>query len=436
MTEALERMREDWNLRARLDAHFFVAFGRRNQTDEEFFATAGEQVRALGAELKRLPPARPRSRRALEIGCGPGRLMRPMSRHFGEIHGVDISDEMIELARRNLAGIAHAHAHHAPNSDLAAFADSSFDFVYSYAVFQHIPSRDAVFGYLREAARVLKPAGILRCQINGLPKTAKAYDTWSGVRVAPGEIREFTRPNGLALLALEGLGTQYMWATLRKGACWFEGPKLEPRIRRITNAQNSEPTVPISGPYASIALWVQGLPRDADLESLGVTVSGLGATTCYLGSPEPDGMRQLNAYLPAGLSTGLAAVEIRYLGEPLCPAAVVRLMQPGPLVPRLISLNDGVDLMSGTRIVTGTLKATFEEVREPEQLRVTIGGLPARELDLFCTDPRLPRYELNFQLPEGIANGPAEVALDLGEKPLARVMVDVQSTGDSEISLR
>lgn len=436
MNETLERMREDWNLRARLDAHFFVAFGRRNQSGDEFFATAAEQVRALEAELKRLPPAPWRSRRALEIGCGPGRLMRPMSHHFGEIHGVDISDEMIEIARKNLTSIPHAHPHHAPSSDLGGFADSSFDFVYSYAVFQHIPSRDVVFGYLREAARVLKPSGILRCQINGLPKTAKQYDTWSGVRVAPEEIREFAGPNGLALLALEGLGTQYMWATFRKGGCWFEGPKLEPMIRRITNAQNSEPTVPIGGPYSSIALWVQGLPRDADLESLGVRVGCRAATTCYLGNPEPDGMRQLNAYLPEGLSTGLAPVEILSRGERLCPPAVVRLMRPGPLVPRLISLSDGVDLMSGTRIVTGTLKATFEEVREPERLRVTIGGLPARELDLFCTDPRLPRYELNFQLPEGIPNGPAEAALQLGARPLARVMVDVQSTGDSAISLR
>ena len=29
--------------------------------------------------------------------------MRPMSRHFGEIHGVDVSDEMIRLARETAA---------------------------------------------------------------------------------------------------------------------------------------------------------------------------------------------------------------------------------------------------------------------------------------------------------------------------------------------
>ena len=44
-----------------------------------------------------------RALRALEIGCGPGRLMKPLSRNFGEIHGVDVSDEMVRLAREREA---------------------------------------------------------------------------------------------------------------------------------------------------------------------------------------------------------------------------------------------------------------------------------------------------------------------------------------------
>ena len=76
-------MRADWNERAREDAHYYVAFGRRDQDDSEFLSTAADVVRDLEGELKRMPAETPRSsRRALEIGCGPGRLMRPMSRHF------------------------------------------------------------------------------------------------------------------------------------------------------------------------------------------------------------------------------------------------------------------------------------------------------------------------------------------------------------------
>src|SRR5580692_5838179 len=208
----LERMRADWNARAGEDANYYVAFGRREQEEAEFFSTGADVVRGLELDLKRLGGRDA----ALEIGCGPGRLLRPMSRHFKEIHGVDVSDAMIKLARERLAGTPNAFPHHSSGSDLKLFPDEKFDYVYSYAVFQHIPSGDVVFQYLREARRVLKTGGILRCQVNGLPPTAKQYDTWAGVRIAPEEITQFALAHDFQLLALEMIDTQYMWITCRK----------------------------------------------------------------------------------------------------------------------------------------------------------------------------------------------------------------------------
>src|SRR6185369_8644736 len=191
----LDRMRADWNQRASEDAYYYVAFGRREQDDEEFFSTAAEIVKGFIWDLKRV-----RGRdAALEIGCGPGRLMRPLAEHFTEIHGVDVSDEMIKLAKERLRNTPNAYPQVTTGSDLSQFPDEKFDFVYSYAVFQHIPSRDVVFNYLREARRVLKTGGVLRCQINGLPAHAKQYDTWSGVRITPEEITAFARENDLQL---------------------------------------------------------------------------------------------------------------------------------------------------------------------------------------------------------------------------------------------
>ena len=162
------RMRDDWNERARTDAKYYVAFGRRNQDEEEFFATGRDLAFSLAQQFVRLPPRpAPRCRRALDIGCGLGRLMRPLSAQVGEIHGVDVSDEMVQGARERLSGIPNAHVHHGAGADLGAFTDESFDLVYSYAVFQHIPSREAIFGYLREACRVLAPGGVFWFQANG-----------------------------------------------------------------------------------------------------------------------------------------------------------------------------------------------------------------------------------------------------------------------------
>src|ERR1700733_13028462 len=211
-----ERMRADWNQRAREDAHYYVAFGGRDQDEAEFHATATDVLRSIEAQLKRLPAkANRRAWRALEIGCGPGRLVKPLSRHFGEIHGVDVSDEMIRLARQRLADIPHAHFHATNGASLAQFADLSFEFVYSYAVFQHIPSREVVLEYMRETARVLKPGGVFHGQFSGLPYPGDT-NTWSGVAFSADDIRAFPRHNGLQLLILGGGHTQYTWTTWRK----------------------------------------------------------------------------------------------------------------------------------------------------------------------------------------------------------------------------
>jgi ubiquinone/menaquinone biosynthesis C-methylase UbiE len=131
-SNVLDRMRQDWNQRAREDPHYYVAFGRREQDDAEFFATAADVLRGLRAEARHLrAPSQPfpPDLKALEIGCGPGRLMRPLSADFAEIHGIDVSDEMIRLAREKLQAIPNAHVYHTHASDLSQFPAESFVFV-------------------------------------------------------------------------------------------------------------------------------------------------------------------------------------------------------------------------------------------------------------------------------------------------------------------
>ncbi|MDQ6705972.1 MAG: class I SAM-dependent methyltransferase [Acidobacteriota bacterium] len=414
-----EQMRAEWNERAREDANYYVAFGRREQGDEEFFATGADVVRSLEAELKRLPAdVPPHARRALEIGCGPGRLMRPMSRHFGEIHGVDVSDEMIRRAREKLHGVPNAFPHHSPDSSLAEFADASFDFVYSYAVFQHIPSRDVVFHYLCEAGRILKPGGILRAQINGLPKTVPGYTTWSGVRISGDEVAEFARHHGFLLLALDGLETQYMWTTWRK----LEQPSC--RVRAISNAHTGEQAVPASGRLACASFWIENLPNACDLLSLEARVDGVAGKGCYVGPPA-NGLSQFNVLLPPHVRTGLVPIEIRWNGRTLCPVAWMRVIPPGPSVPRVFAISDGVNLLSGSRIERGTVKVTLEEVKTPESFEARIDGLPVRVPEIFCTDPLNERYEVNFLLPEAIASGPHRLEMRLGSREFAPVPIEV-----------
>jgi SAM-dependent methyltransferase len=416
--KVLERMRSDWNQRAGEDAYYYVAFGRREQEDEEFFATAADVVKDLERDLKRLP-ARDA---ALEIGCGPGRLMRPLSRRFGEIHGVDVSDEMIRLARQRLKDTPNAHPHHGSGSDLGIFPDGKFDFVYSYAVFQHIPSRDVVFHYLREARRVLKTGGILRCQLNGLPPEAKQYDTWSGVRITPEEIVAFARENDFQLLALEQIHTQYMWITCRKRpAGWSKGPA----VRSISNALTGEAVAPASGPMAALSIWIDRLPGDCDLNNMTILAGGAPCRVIYIGEPAADGVSQVNVALPAGIRTGLVPVEVRWRGVPLCETAWARVMPAGPSVPRVITITDGVNLLLDCRTATGVMKVTMTEVLHPEDFHARVDGLDVLETDAFCTDPLHGRYEFNFRLPASIGRGPHQLQVMHGKRSFALVPIEV-----------
>jgi cyclopropane fatty-acyl-phospholipid synthase-like methyltransferase len=426
------RMRDDWNARAREDAGYYVAFGRRDQDDAEFYATATEMVSSLESELRRVPLSERGGWRALEIGCGPGRLMRPMSRHFVEIDGVDVSDEMIALAHQRLKDLPNCHPHHTDGASLALFPDEAFEFVYSYAVFQHIPSREVVLQYLRETHRVMKTGGLARLQFNGLPQgVGMQYDTWAGARFSSNEVMEFARANDFQVLALEGVGTQYMWTSWKKQpAGWSDAqetrePKTELRIRRITNAGSSEPVAPSRGRWASISIWVENLPPEAGLQHLRVTVGSSFGTITYIGPPDNIGLQQLNVILPELEETGLLPVEVQWFGQRISPPAVLRVIPPGPSVPSVVSVSDGVNLVAGRRIETRMIKVTLEEITRPHELEASVDGHPVSDLEFFCIDPRPQKFEVNLRLPEQIGIGAHTLELRMGRRKLSPIAIEV-----------
>lgn len=433
-SEVSGRMREDWNARAREDAGYYVAFGRREQSDADFYATATEVINGLESELRRVPAAQRSIWKALEIGCGPGRLMRPMSRHFAEIHGVDVSDEMIALARQRLSDIPTAHPHVNDGASLTEFPDGWFDFVYSYAVFQHIPSREVVSAYMKEIHRTLKIEGFARLQFNGLPRGGDSFDTWSGARFSTSELLEFTAAHDIQVLALDGALTQYMWTSWRKQPAGWQAAQRDrtfagntSRIRRVSNSHSSEPGAPCRGCFASICLWVENLPAEAGLHHLRVAVGDSLGTVTFIGALTNDGVQQVSVILPELEATGLLPVELRWLETPIAPPATLRVIPPAPSVPVIKSVTDGIHLVAGKRIETRQVKVTLEEVAHPHEIEATVSGYPVGDREFFCIDPRPQRFEVNFRLPEEIAPGSHVLEVRIGRRKLAPVMLEVTS---------
>jgi ubiquinone/menaquinone biosynthesis C-methylase UbiE len=156
--ESLAGYRKFWDQAASVDSIRAIA----DQDTPESFEVSGRREADVLWEVLPEPDAA-----VLEIGCGTGRIMQHLAGRYREVHGIDISSDMVEQGTRRLAHLANLHLHHGNGYDLEPFADESFDLVYSALVFQHMPKTIA-YNYLLETRRVLRPGGLLRLQVPNL----------------------------------------------------------------------------------------------------------------------------------------------------------------------------------------------------------------------------------------------------------------------------
>lgn len=72
---------------------------------------------------------------------------------------------------------------------------------------------------------------------------------------------------------------------------------------------------------------------------------------------------------------------------------------------------DGINLLSGTRIETGAVKVVLEDVDRIDTFSITVDGLPVRDPEWLCINPRTQHFELNFHLPREIKPGPHQIII-------------------------
>lgn len=231
-------MKRFWDARADEDAFYFIdnrlAYGHPDL--ERFWASGPKDLQtvldSVGARIDAADTV-------AEIGCGVGRLTRPIAARARRVHAFDVSARMIELAREHNPQLDNVEWIVGDGTSLLPLADASVDACFSHVVFQHIPDPGVTLGYVREMGRVLRPGGWSAFQISNAPEIhrrrgiversraavrsalgsgprGQAHEAWLGAPVELGALEAAARDAALELESVVGEGTQYCYVLLRR----------------------------------------------------------------------------------------------------------------------------------------------------------------------------------------------------------------------------
>ena len=214
------KMKKEWDARSKLDT-LFVISTEHSENYEDFWQSGMDDIKSIldidGSRFEKITHQKdPKKMRILEIGCGIGRLLIPMSEIFGQVIGVDISSEMIHKGKKHIENIQNCQIFENNGIDLSEFSDNYFDFCFSFIVFQHIPEKKIVEKYISEVSRVLKPNCLFRFQVRGtITSKPNQITTWDGVQFTSDEIHKIAQVNNFEIIEDGNDKDEYYWLTFQ-----------------------------------------------------------------------------------------------------------------------------------------------------------------------------------------------------------------------------
>jgi ubiquinone biosynthesis O-methyltransferase len=109
----------------------------------------------------------------LDLGCGSGLQAQLIARRGPSVTGVDPGEKYIRNANRHLkrSRVRKRVDFHCTTLDKFECADSTFDFVFSFCVMEHIPNLEQV---LRRLHRLLKPGAEIHTTLDALANVKSA----------------------------------------------------------------------------------------------------------------------------------------------------------------------------------------------------------------------------------------------------------------------
>lgn len=124
-----------------LTAQQYRAENMTEEAKEAFFETGRKYIDDVFVTVRRHLDPHFNPQRALDFGCGVGRLVIPLASVCKDVTGVDVSDSMILEAQKNINQQGLTNISLVKSDDTLSRVTGQFDFINSYLVFQHIPPR-------------------------------------------------------------------------------------------------------------------------------------------------------------------------------------------------------------------------------------------------------------------------------------------------------
>jgi len=174
----LRDVQRNWDAMGRRNPLTAILTTRLSWDFAEFFESGRREVEGLIRDISGLDAGLDRGR-ALDFGCGVGRLTQSLADHFDEVIGVDIAPSMIEKAESLNRHGGRCRYLVNGEDDMRVFPDGHFDLIYSNITLQHVKPVHAL-NYVREFFRILSRRGIMVFHMPSVKTGRKLMDYLPG----------------------------------------------------------------------------------------------------------------------------------------------------------------------------------------------------------------------------------------------------------------
>jgi len=204
----LATIKAGWEHAAREDAMFNIVtdprFVNGGWNPDEFFRHGRAEIDTMLSRLDERGLRGPGRKKALDFGCGVGRLTQALRPEYKKVWGVDLTDEMVRLAREyNRWGTTCTYVRTGKHIIPSIHANTC-DLIYSRITLQHMP-QDLQQGYITEFVKLLTPTGVAVFQVPDCPEYHHPNEWLSMYGVHPDTVKEWIKDAGGELLDIEEL---------------------------------------------------------------------------------------------------------------------------------------------------------------------------------------------------------------------------------------